>query len=822
MSAAPIASTSSAAAPSESSISKSALGKRKRLPACDCCKMRRLKCEPVPPPGSCPRCKATGVVCTTTPTIRKKAVGRTGKRIEEAKATFGTADPDAPDFIGASNTPWLPLPQSGSLATSVQPPTLSSESTENQLSKQEISSALFSHLLELYQALPQSWLPIGVRGKVFSQFEAAGRQLDALSPDTEVLARVTIALTSRLSSHPALFGPGSPVPPYETLTTSYLESHPDLRQYGKRRQAVCEQLRREAVELAWRRGTLAVTSEENMASCYLLELLEGRNDPVAGKPYGSAFVSHLQTILNGQDAPGATMKIVNMSLAWSALIMREALQAANAGRTSHFTATDDLILCGEVPRSIEETLLESVEDVDVRDSVRLFFAPMRPYTYHCARLARECGEKITGTAARRQPFSEQYLAKYLTQLDHLLHLFALLESRIAFVLSPAATSAHSLPAPFETERQFIMRACLHTLGLAWSSLSLPVHLELNRRIAELRDPPPDRQSASHLQPSRKRTLERLELLRKQVEQVALKAARMVAQCVHEAPSLAFLVQLSGENLNKWVKVLVDAKTVEEGGAGVTKEERETDLRWILQGLKTMGWSWTDLEGLTSMIEEALGGAALEDAPKEEADPASPQLLPDAATPDFANGMFAAASSAATAFDFASHAQPQASTSAAPPPPPPQPIFASASNAPAAPLPDLSTLESLFGSAPAPVDPPPGLPDLSTLISLYSSGALNPILTTLSGTMDVNTLASQYFAGTLNVNALLGTLGGGMGGMGEAAGASPAPSGAGAGDGSMAEFDLAAFLAEPAFGMPSPGGFGGGGAGGPGGAGGTLS
>lgn len=124
-----------------------------------------------------------------------------------------------------------------------------------------------------------------------------------------------------------------------------------------------------------------------------------------------------------------------------------------------------------------------------------------------------------------------------------------------------------------------MRACLHTLGLAWSSLSLPVHLELNRRIAELRDPPPDHQSASHLQPSRKRTLERLELLRKQVEQVTLKAARMVAQCVHEAPSLAFLVQLSGENLDKWVKVLVDAKTVEEGGAGITKEEREQDLRW---------------------------------------------------------------------------------------------------------------------------------------------------------------------------------------------------------------------------------------------------
>ena len=45
-------------------------------------------------------------------------------------------------------------------------------------------------------------------------------------------------------------------------------------------------------------------------------------DPAAGKPYGSAFVSHLQTILNGQDAPGAPLKVINMSLGWSALIVR--------------------------------------------------------------------------------------------------------------------------------------------------------------------------------------------------------------------------------------------------------------------------------------------------------------------------------------------------------------------------------------------------------------------------------------------------------------------------------------------------------------------
>jgi hypothetical protein len=35
-------------------------------------------------------------------------------------------------------------------------------------------------------------------------------------------------------------------------------------------------LRRRAVEMAWERGTLVKTTEESMASCYLLEMLEGR------------------------------------------------------------------------------------------------------------------------------------------------------------------------------------------------------------------------------------------------------------------------------------------------------------------------------------------------------------------------------------------------------------------------------------------------------------------------------------------------------------------------------------------------------------------
>jgi hypothetical protein len=187
--------------------------------------------------------------------------------------------------------------------------------------------------------------------------------------------------------------------------------------------------------------------------------------------------------------------------------------------------------------------------------------------------------------ARRQPFNERYLTTYLTSLDHLLHLFAILEARIAFVLSPAATSAHSLPAPFEMERVFIMKSCLYTLSLAWSALSLPVYSELTRRLTELRQPPPAALPA-HALAERHRLTERLSLLLRQVHASVLKGGRMVAQCVHEAPSLAFLCYLQSENLESWAGLLVEAGTVEMGviganGEGYTKEEKERDLRWCV-------------------------------------------------------------------------------------------------------------------------------------------------------------------------------------------------------------------------------------------------
>lgn len=84
-----------------------------------------------------------------------------------------------------------------------------------------------------------------------------------------------MALTSRLSSHPFIVGQGPLAPAFESLTPSYLASHKDLRVYGQRREEVCAKMREKAVRLAWERGTLVESSEESMACCHLLEMLEG-------------------------------------------------------------------------------------------------------------------------------------------------------------------------------------------------------------------------------------------------------------------------------------------------------------------------------------------------------------------------------------------------------------------------------------------------------------------------------------------------------------------------------------------------------------------
>ncbi len=66
---------------------------------------------------------------------------------------------------------------------------LTQSSAESRLGLAEMNGNLAAHLLDLYQHIPQSWLPLFPRGKLNAVFEQVGRRLNALPPQTEVRRR---------------------------------------------------------------------------------------------------------------------------------------------------------------------------------------------------------------------------------------------------------------------------------------------------------------------------------------------------------------------------------------------------------------------------------------------------------------------------------------------------------------------------------------------------------------------------------------------------------------------------------------------------------
>lgn len=110
--------------------------------------------------------------------------------------------------------------------------------------------------------------------------------------------------------------------------------------------------------------------------------------------------------------------------------------------------------------------------------------------------------------------------------------------------------------------------------LQWCSLVLPLYLDLKRRVGELGEGP------EAIATQRRRTRERVELLLRQVHLETVKAARIVAESVRKAPSLAFLTHLTQERLGSWVEILMQAQTEEEGGnSGLTRADKASSLAW---------------------------------------------------------------------------------------------------------------------------------------------------------------------------------------------------------------------------------------------------
>jgi hypothetical protein len=119
------------------------------------------------------------------------------------------------------------------------------------------------------------------------------------------------------------------------------------------------------------------TCEDSMACCFLLEMLEERRAPRAGKPYGSAYVSHLRSLLDTQEEEG-TPKVMNQSLGWSSLIVRSFISSF---RFLRLTVVDE--------GSLDE---RSVDGSDIRPSPS--FVRCHLFDFSSSSLNRELTELL--------------------------------------------------------------------------------------------------------------------------------------------------------------------------------------------------------------------------------------------------------------------------------------------------------------------------------------------------------------------------------------------------------------------------------------------
>ncbi|SGY86034.1 BQ5605_C009g05796 [Microbotryum silenes-dioicae] len=625
--------------PASLAISKKAplVGKRRKLPSCDSCRLRRVLCVPVPPPGSCSRCLDKGIM--------QKPTGRTGRRIEQARATFGAmetsslhsapvADSHAWRTTQTSSTP-LSQPSIPSSSRKVLLlPSVSTKDLDSRLAQTQLSGELVAHLLGLWQELPQSWLSVIPQARLMSAFEESGRRLSALPPQAEVLAYTIMALTSRLSSHPYILGDGPPAPAFEAFTSQSLKERPDLQAFGARRDAVCEKMQVKAVQLAWERGTLVEASEETMASCHLLDILESRTDTKKGMPYVSAFVTHLRTLLDERDTVGGGVTGLMKHPGWSALMMRESLSALRMGRRSHFVDADnDALLLSPTPLSIE-VMFRHIQNGVGRDPMTTFYGFTNSYMSHVAKMARECSEHVAGSWVRNRPLDEMFVANYLSQLDLLDHLQHSILGLIPLSLTPEATRARAYSHDAETKSRYIMTLCSHTLRFAWAGLVLPLSIELRRRLSLM--------DVTAMTAEKRRTRDRLQVLKGHAQRALMKAARGVAACVDTPASLAYLTHIQHERIDIWADVLLDLAHED----GISREDRISDLQTvssrdvfrcslcagcsyvvcpyqILAGLKMIGWSWPDNAELITSLEERLQTMRMEDSPPARTEVSTP-------------------------------------------------------------------------------------------------------------------------------------------------------------------------------------------------------
>ncbi|KAJ7655805.1 hypothetical protein DFH06DRAFT_1200944 [Mycena polygramma] len=516
--------------------------KDKKLPACDTCKARRVSCNPQPNGAPCTRCVERNSVCITTPVSR----GRPRKN----------------PVAAASSLSLSRLPPLSSLPFPLHPHPVLETSSDCP----ELTTELVAHCFEGLKFTPQYNYPLISATSIRTDIRAVSFQVHLLSPQCRVLALCIVCFVSLASFHSSVLGEGPR--PASFLDHDFFSSNTDLLSFGLRRGPAFRALRAEAVKAAWEIGIVLQPSNENAASCYLLDLTEQSDFPGASRPWANAYMAHIRALAPIWRASGY---ITSDAGHWSGFLMTEALISAKSRTTMLVTHNDQLLICGPEPPSLE-SLLASLESSPHNSSLTSLWTSMKPYLFHVTSLARQLSETIAGDYARVTPLSEGAVIKFLSSLSLMHSILSILLEQV----DAAITSATDNHSPFileDTNVDVVARASAYAAVFGFTGLVLPFYRELEYR--ENNDQPGQSE----------RTRERLRLLRVQAHEMAVLGARELVRSLRYLPRIHY-TPAHWTTISDWADFCAE----EAESRAALSPESARDLETILNELKLLGYS----------------------------------------------------------------------------------------------------------------------------------------------------------------------------------------------------------------------------------------
>ncbi|KAF7348581.1 Zn(2)-C6 fungal-type domain-containing protein [Mycena venus] len=513
----------------------------KKPPACDSCKARRVLCHPQPGGAPCPRCVEKEIVCTTTPVPR----GRPRKNTALPSSSTGRAHQTIPSLV------LHPQPNFGSSADCP-----------------ELSPEFVAHCFEGLNFNPLFQHPLIAVTSIMSDLRTVSFQLHLLPPQSRVLALCSVACGSLFSFHKSVLGHGPH--PESFLDNDFFSSSPDLLGCGVRRARAYRALRSEALKAAWELGIILLPTNENAASCYLLDLME-QTDQMgsAGRPWATGYLAHARALAPNWRPPSG---LPWGGFLWIAFLMYEGLISARSRTPAMITAQDQLLFCGPEPSL--ETLLASLEYSANDPSMTLLWTSMKSYMFNVTTLARQLLDEITGDFARSSPLSEAAVLNFLNSLSKLHSILSLLLDCVDMF----TTTTPGMTPPADANIDALLITAAYGVCHGLSGLALPFYRELQYR-----------ETCGGGAPQSERTRGRLQALRTQAHDMAVLAGRELARGIRYMPKVHY-APVHWATIRAWAEFVVeDADVATEGGAPLDPENAR-DLETFADELKLLGYS----------------------------------------------------------------------------------------------------------------------------------------------------------------------------------------------------------------------------------------